>query len=602
MERFDIVLPKRSHPHLRCMRLSVCAAILMGLVLAAQSSLAFELDYAVQPRAVNLGEPVRVSFTLRGISQPPAPNLAGIDGFRVANQGRPQVSQNTVIVDGRMSTDITFTYTLVPEREGTLTIGPINYTAQGQTKLLPQVTVQVAPAHQEAALFARMTVERSEVYLHEIFEVTLTIYSHQVDLGSDFRLLNMPDARLSFQTFNEMHSEPEMVNGRVYRTKRFQSEVRGIAAGEYTLAPSLSVPVVRQTQRRSAFDLFFSGAQVDHTEVPVEPITITVRPLPSEGRPDSFTGAVGGFDFAVSAQPMEVDAGDPISLTMRIEGRGNMDAVSAPRIDFGPDFRVYDAQLQQRDLNQRRSRGRIEFEQVIIPRSDHIEAIPPIAFTFFDPAQGTYRTVERGPFPIRVRPAPTPDTPLALPPPSPVTPELTVLHQDIVYLKSAPDAWPRLGRRPWYMRPFYVGVQVLPALALAGSLMMARRREELSRDIAKARRLRAPRAARAAVGRAETALRAGQPALFHEAVWEALHSFFGDLFNLQPGEVDPDGVVQRLRAAQIEEGQIESVASLFRQCELARFASGAVPGDSQSLAETLEQLQAVFRSCGKVSS
>jgi hypothetical protein len=478
----------------------------------------------------------------------------------------------------------------------------MNYTAQGETKMLPQVTVQVAPAHQEAALFARMSVEKSDVYLHEIFEVTLTIYSHQVDLGSDFRLMNMPDARLSFQPFNEMHAEPELVNGRVYRTKKFQSEVRGLAAGEYTLAPSLNVPVVRQSQRRSAFDLFFSGSQVDYTQVPVEPLTVRVLPLPAVGRPDAFTGAVGGFDFTVSAQPLELEAGDPINLTMQIEGRGNMDAVSAPRIDLGPDFRTYDAQLLQRDLNQRRSRGRIVFEQVIIPRSDKLEAIPAIGFTYFDPEQGAYRTIERGPFTIVVHPSAAADSPFVQPAPRLDAPELRVLHQDIVYLKPAPDTWPRQGRGAWYMRPLYLGAQVFPALLLAGSVLIARRREELSRDVAKARRLRAPRAARDAVARAEAALAANQPVFFHEAVWEALHSFFGDLLNLQPGEVDPDGVVARLRAAKLDEDSIATVARLFRQCEQARFASGTASAQADNLAASLEQLQDVFRSCGKVKS
>lgn len=573
----------------------------VGLCVAATAA-GFDIEYAVEPRAVNLGEPVQVSFKFVGIANPEPPVLSGVDDFTVSGGGRPQVSRNTMIVNGQVSSDVTFSYVLFPTREGELKIGPMNYSAYGESKVLPEVTILVAPAHQSAALFAKLTVAKPEVYLHEIFEVTLTIYSHQVEMGSDFRLMNMPDSRLNFQAFNEMPSQPEVVNGRVYQTKRFQSEVRALAAGSYRLAPALNVPIRKESQRRSAFDMFFSGVQMEYTQIAPEPVSLTVLPLPQEGRPDSFNGAVGSFSFEVTAQPLALNAGDPINLSMKIEGRGNMDAVSAPRLDLGPDFRVYDSQLLQRDLNDRRSHGRVLFEQVVIPRTETVKELPALEFSFFDPQQGAYRTLSQGPFALQVSPATDAEARLLQAPESAGAPELKVLHQDIVYLKPAPDDWPSEARAAWFASPLYVGAQLLPALACAASFFVARRRQELSRDVAKARRLRAPKAARSAVHRAEEALAAGRPAAFYEALWDALHSYFGDLFNLQPGEVDPGRVIERLHKQGLQKDRVDVVASLFEACEKARFAAGLADTPADRLAAHLERLEEVFRACGRLRS
>ena len=77
---------------------------------------------------------------------------------------------------------------------------------------------------------------------------------------------------------------------------------------------------------------------------------IAVRPLPEEGRPASFTGAVGRFTVRASAEPREVSVGDPI--TLRYEVIEDVDAIPGDLANLRPpplrelealaDFRVPD--------------------------------------------------------------------------------------------------------------------------------------------------------------------------------------------------------------------------------------------------------------------
>ena len=592
-----------SYPHMsilhRTRRFLLCLGLTVGLASGAQ---AYDIEFDVSPKHVELGKPVQVTFRFHGIDNPPQPALSGVDGFQVL--GNPRQEFRTMSAGGRTQRTVSWTYHLAPTRIGKLTIGPLNYTARGETKVLPQVTVSVVEPSTKQELFAEITSPTKEVYLHQTFDVVLSIYSRNVDLGGDFRLSNMPDSRISFQQFHQETAEPEVRNKQLYTVKRFQSEARALASGTFTIAPTVGVAVQteKRRKRRSAFDFFLGGPQVEYVQVTPNALDITVKPLPQEGRPDSFSGAVGKFDFDVSAQPLEVSAGDPINVTMRIQGRGNIDTVSSPSTDLGDAFRVYDAQLVDKQLNDRRDRGAKVFEQVIIPRSDEVTEIPPFAFSYFDPEADSYRTIEQGPFPIQVAASAAASDVLQLQREREAA-ELQVLEEDIVYLKPAPDDWYKVERKAWYTGPAFLAAQLVPLLGCLIAWFGAKRRDDLSQDVARARRLQAPKAARAALAQARAALDQDDTGAFHEAVWEALSSYFGNRFNLSPGMISRQLVLAQLDGSSLPDADRKALGDLFEQCEMARFGfsgQGEDLHDRAGMEATLSELDRLLKVCDKM--
>ena len=67
---------------------------------------------------------------------------------------------------------------------------------------------------------------------------------------------------------------------------------------------------------------------------------LTVLPLTEEGRPATFSGAVGTFALQVTAGPTEVTAGDPVTVRMLLNGSGNLSDASPPALTDTGGFRM----------------------------------------------------------------------------------------------------------------------------------------------------------------------------------------------------------------------------------------------------------------------
>jgi hypothetical protein len=364
------------------------------------------------------------------------------------------------------------------------------------------------------------------------------------------------------------------VGSEVYDVRHFRATAIPLASGTFDLSPTLRVNIVVPSQaRRSArdpFDLFFQRRETRSVAVAVEPWTLTVKPIPEDGRPSTFSGAVGMFDFTVSLSRNDVTVGDPITLTARIEGQGNLDTIAMPDLQLDERFRVYDPKLVQQ-AGRGAGRGLKVFEQVVIPRSDDITGIPPVSFTFFDPAQEAYRTISRGPFPLTVSPS-TQAGRTVVQPDDPVSPAVRkALGVDIVFLKNAPARWTidsGTGAGGGWLH-------VVPVLAVIGVLAWRRRADALSRDPGKARRIQAPRAARASLAEAERHL--DDPVAFYTATWRALALYFAHRLNCDEGRISPDLIRTAARRCNLAEDLTASLDALLTADEQLRF--GAAPAN-----------------------
>ena len=593
------------------------AAWLAAALCAGGAGAAPVVTFDVQPRAVSLGEPVVAAFTVAGVNDPPAPVLPDMEGVRV--ESGLSRSLQTQVVGNRVSTSTTFRYRLLPLQEGTLAIGPVDYVLEGETHTLPAVEIQVAPRPREGGtsqtglqgrLFATLTTDRPAYYMQEAFTVTLSIYSSNLRIGSGISLDGLPGSGLAFQDFQELGAGREVVSNRVFDVQRYTAQVRGVTAGVFKVQPALRIPirVQRQSDRfQSPFDRLFSSMTEQVEPVTVLPalLTIEIKPLPEDGRPASYSGAVGRFTFQAQVQPRSLQAGDPVTLTMQIQGEGNMDAVSAPTLEIGEDFKAYDTRLVSKRMNEGRSRGEKTFEKVLIPRSEQVAGIPRIAFSYFDPEAGAYRTLEQGPFPLEVaantgavarvlQAGPNGERP---------PPELAVIRDDIRYLHRAPPRWVIRRGPPWYGRPWTRRAQLVPPVVALLVMLAARHRRALAADPVLSRRRRAPKVAAARLQAARKARQAADRRGFYEAVWNALTRYFGDRLNLAPGEVSADRVAARFSEAGLRTDQVESIREVFARCEHARFGDALVqaqPMIDDELAgadRLLERVEAAIRAC-----
>ncbi len=574
-------------------------ACAVALVYATPAS-AMDVDFTLRPRQIRLGESARVEFIVEGDIKAFDPKLDSIAGLQVSG---PQVQNNMQFAGGRRRSFTTYAYNVMPTKTGEYSIGPFEFTdGNGERKVLKAATLTVlAPgatlnaAAQSATIADLLQFEvrpaKEKVYPQEVFEISVDLYYRQVNLADNFEIRDFTAPGLDIEQPARLGSVRAERNGEMWNVVRWRAKAKALRTGKFELAPVLTVGVISDAAGSDAFLL--RPRNVATVDVPAGRMSIECRDLPDEGRPASFKGAIGVFDFRAAIQPANIAQGDPLTLTMQIGGKGNIDNVSCPVVPEDPRIRRYDAKMVQNDVGQGGTQGRKTYEQILMPVDAGLKELPAVEFSFFNPEDGRYHVIRQGPFPIDVRPSTNPTAHVVgiATTGSSVQPAQK-LGADIQYLKPVPARPAMAGARPWFLHPGVIAAQAVPLLGAIAAWMLARRRDRLAGDPRAARRLQAPRAARVALQRAADEAAHANPAAALEALQAAIRDYTANRFNLGLGEISADLI--RARCGEIEPQLAERLADLYATCESRRYGgAGAVTvGDAESLAQEARQLLA----------
>ena len=592
------------------MRFATVALAAMVMTVHAQEAVRFD----VHPQVLRVGESTSCRITISGQNQAGTPSLPPIPGFDL---GGTSMESSMSIVNGVQQSSITYVYQLIAREAGTFQIGPFGFNLNGQSQTIGPAEVTVvagtapgtsAAAGQEDYLFATLRASAPEAYVQQPLQLELSLYWRDLNMDREVALNGFDTTGLRMGGWQELQVSREAVKGQVYEVRRFRCQAIPLTAGTFTLSPQLRVQVLVRNQSRrgdpvfgGAFDdLFFGGFRAQPTDVNVPPLSLTIRDLPTEGRPPEFNGAIGQYRMEVNRQPATVAVGEPVTLTARISGPGNLDTVSAPVLSPTEDFRRYEPKLTGQDA----ASAQKTFELVLIPKHAGITNVPPVRFAYFDPVAGRYERIDYTDLPLRVegqsattRIIQTPEQGSGLAQPAPTGVDITHIKTTVPRWRTNPN---RLAPTGW------LAVQSLPVLALLGSWWWARARQRLQNDPVHARRKQAPQSARKALAEALRCLEKEPAARFYEALWQLLVTYFGHRFNLAPGEVSAGEVSRRLLAAGWDIERTAEITRLFDACESRRFGGGSatsviLPAGEQSAWRTeLEKLVDHFRACEKL--
>ncbi len=529
-----------------------------------------------------------------------AVDIPQVEGLNITYQGQ---SSETRIVNLKSTSKIIHNYLVTPTKVGDYTIGPVKVKYKGGEKDLNTKLRVIKPKDDPEAqeistmLFSRISADREAPYVHEPFGLEVKVYIRaDIQIDGNFGLRGgMPESGLDGELqWNISRPVREERGGHIFKVYRLRTTTQTLTAGIFEFQPQVQVNVVVPRQRRRSYGFddpffgdFFGRQETRPMVLDCNRLDLEVKPVPGNGRPESFTGGVGSFDFNVEAGPQAVKVGEPVTVKMRIAGLGNLTKITPPLLETNHDFKLYDARAIPSDAS-----NEVQFEQVIIPTSDSATNIPAITFSYFNTKTADFRSITRGPFPIQVEAAPQQAAQIIASVPTAVVGETEILGRDIIYLKPAPKKWKRAGERTWYTATTSRILLPLPALLLAMTAGLVARRNRLAGDIALARRQKAPRAARRNMQLAEQALRNNDDATFYEALWNALADYFGHRLNLPPGDINLQTVLTRMPE------EADALETLFNTIEQRRYGLGA--GTPEEMKELLTQLNTTLRKCERM--
>ena len=549
----------------------------------------------------------------RGIQPPALPPLVNL---RPA--GGPSSSTSFQWVNGRTSASMAFSWMLLPLKEGPASIPPIEVRV-GQTTyhtepLHVQVSARPSPGRggrkrgmirddQEGSLnrgSGRDILVRAEVDRQRPFVGEPVILTYKLLTRARIARVS-PDEPPSYNGFlaDDVPVQPAETRRRVVDG--------GLGYDEYILARKIltsteaGTKVIEPAAFRITAELPMEGDLLERffrnslREVmrQTERVEMEIRPLPAEGRPADFSGAVGKFVLKESTDRTDASTGDAVGFRVTLEGVGELRTASAPALPKLHDFRVYEPKLEEKSaLDGAQRHVTRSWNYVLVPLAPGKQEIPAIRFSYFDPKEGVYRVATAGPTILSVRRGA--ESVAAV---SPVArQEILPLRQELHYLKPL-DRSLRRSVAPLYKQTSFLlllGVPLLAPLVVSGfSAMTASGAGE------RLRRRRFSRTARRLIGRAAMTVSRGRPGEFYDALSCALVESVSERLEAPPFGLTYERIDEGLASAGVSEKTRQRYRRLLETCDSLRFAP-AQPGTEdrkQRLSEAREILRGINREC-----
>jgi hypothetical protein len=372
----------------------------LGVPGSARADAAVVAEVVLESDRTRVGQGVRVSFVVRreGAGDLPDPEVPEsiAAAFDVVDSGTAS-SREAMIINGDIKTVArrTLTCTLVPRRAGKF---ELRFTVEsgGERIASNEATLEVVDAEAPTAdasgkpieaigdLFPWAVTDKSRAYVGEQILFRLDVYERRRFLNvnlrtppsfQDFYTIELPDASEAYEQIAgiDYHVRPGI------RRALFPQR-----AGKLVIGPA-EVSVGLRRRERSA------------------PLEIEVLPLPAEGQPKGFSAAnVGRFTLASAVDKLRVAVGEPLTLTVDIEGTGNIELVDPgawPDIDGA---RRYDPKIEIRMLPDAPVGGTRSYSFLVIPERPGTLRIPAHELGFFDPEPGQYAQARSEPIEIEV--------------------------------------------------------------------------------------------------------------------------------------------------------------------------------------------------------
>lgn len=334
----------------------------------------------------------------------------------------------------------TLTYVLRPKKTGKLVISGISVSIDDQSYTAPNITVQVNPGGagnspprgyggnvglrgtgktgDRRAFFIRSEVNKNKVFKGEQVIVSYYLYERSRVFNiqpTQYPVLNgflREDLELPIQN-QRLEPERVMLDGVSYR-RALLARYAAYPLQEGALKiDSMTIQANVQDVSGAAnlgdeeddpfFQLFRNMAPSFQQSVQKsEPVAIEVLPLPVDGRPADFSGGVGEFDVNAAVNKTELKAGDSVMLTVVVQGRGNVSNIQEPKAAWPKGLDLYES--KGRSKTSPGGIGEKVFELLLIPRASGEVTIPPVSFSFFNPAKKTYEKKSSDPIVLRVQP------------------------------------------------------------------------------------------------------------------------------------------------------------------------------------------------------
>jgi len=561
------------------------------------------VEFKATPSRTKIGvnERVRVEFSMNQDGDNFVPPT--FQGFTASGPG--QMISNSW-VNGVRSFNKSYTYVLMPKAKGTFTVGQATIEIGGKTYKSSPFKIEVgeavanpnpqpAPSYNPYNPYQRQQQQQQERDqqmaqkpgdgIHLVAEIANTSpYVNQpVNVVYKLYVSNNSSVTNFFEKespqYNDFWSQNELVDGQHMKVEQgtYKGEpYRYVILRKTVLYPQKSGRLVLEplvvelnteifTGRRDMFGR--PEMQQAKTQATTGKKYITVMPLPEAGKPESFTGAVGNFDFKVVPGKTTLKAGESLQLTVSVSGKGNLKLFNLPKPEVPAALEMYDPEHKENVKTPLTGMtGSIADVYTIVPNKKGKYPIKPLSFSWFDLGTGKYKTVTSNEIMVDVL----------------SVPENAAIANNKKAVKEQPGSGETfrpvalntslkaVGREDFFGSALFYMLLFLPVIFIPVIVLAKKKKEAYDSDVTGNKIRQNNKLARKYLSDAKKQLGNKEP--FYLALEKALHNFLKARLNIETAELSRDNVRELLLSRNAKPETVNEFSTIMDSCEFARYA------------------------------
>ncbi len=499
--------------------------------------------------------------------------------------GGPNTSVSNYWSNGKRSFTKTYSYFLSPKKQGSFTIKQAKIEIDGEIYKTFPVTIRVTKAIEapknpnDPAYIASQNihlvaeVSKANPYLNEAITVVYKLYV-ALDTGvSGWRDKETPrfndfwNQNIEVKGFNPINAEYKGEEYRYVVLKKYvlyPQKTGELKLEPYVLDASVEVPTSR-------YNIFGDRIvkKVSQT-ITAGKRTINVKPLPENGKPADFKGAVGDFDFKVSTSKLSLDAGESLQAKVEVTGKGNLKLFELPKLSLPSSLEVYEPEYAENvRTNLSGMQGKISDTYTIVPQYKGKYPLPEISFSYFDIKSKTYKRltsdeivldVVNGPSSVNASPnAGSSDV---------VKQAVTTNSNSFAFIKTN-GSWIPKKRQPFFKSILFWALLLVPFLFIPIAILIRKNQDKRNADVVGNKRRKADRLAKKYLSEAKKAL--GQKEAFYIALEKAFHNYLKAKLHIETSDFNKEKINNLLVERHVDEAVVLEFISILENCELARY-------------------------------
>ena len=559
--------------------LILCA--LMSVSTYAQTP---KLVASVSKNKLGLNQRVKIQFTInkQGADNFQAPNFKN---FQIVSGPSQSISQSWV--NGSASFSQSYNYIIKPLKKGEFLIPAASIKLNNKILTSKPVKVIVLDpvditkdpndpnyiAQQNVHLVAE--ISKSSPYVGEGIYVEYRLYVSQNISVRDFSYTDSPQYNGFWNQdikIRGLTTQNGTYNGEQYRYVVLQKALLiPTKSGKLTIDPiEMDIVIGVPTGRGD----FFGNPIVKNITKSFASAKKFIRSkeLPIEGKPESFNGAVGDFNFIVSSSKNILKSNETATVSVKVTGNGNLKLFELPEIKTPSELEVFTPEQKEKiNVTSRGIRGSVTKNYTVVPQFKGKYKVPSTEFSYFDLKEKKYVRLTSEDIFVDVLEGKelVTDSDMA----SNAKKDIVVTGANFRYIQTS-SAFSLANESDFYTSKFYYLILILPLLFIPIGIVIAKRNEARSNDVLGNKLRKADRLAKKYLSDAKKQL--GTKEAFYVALEKALHNYLKAKLRIETSDISKEKITELLKRKSVNESTIRSFIEVFNSCDMARYSPVSV--------------------------